>query len=97
MTEDADAALQHAWLKRYPPIWDMYTAHMSLNERGAVVMLMTHYHTHGEIPEDEQELASAIRISIDEWRPMAGEVVKTFRRMLPMMFRPRRKKTGRRT
>ena len=97
MTEDGDAAFQRAWVKHYPPIWDLYTAHMSLKERGAVVMLMTHYHAHGEIPEDEQALASTVGIGVDEWRPMAAEVVKTFRRVLPMMFRPRRKKTGRST
>jgi uncharacterized protein YdaU (DUF1376 family) len=97
MTEDADAAFQRAWVKRYPPTWDVYTAHMSLKERGAVVMLMTHYHAHGESPGDEQALASTVGIGLDEWRPMAAEVVKTFRRMLPIMFRQRGKRTGRRT
>jgi uncharacterized protein DUF1376 len=65
----------HEWLLRYPPVWSMYTGHMACTERGAVWTLILHYYKHGNIPSNDADLAAALGISVEEWRPIADDVL----------------------
>jgi hypothetical protein len=66
---------RHEWLRRYPPVWSMHTGHMTCTERGAVWMLILHYYKHGNIPSNDADLAAALGISVEEWQPMADDVL----------------------
>jgi hypothetical protein len=81
----------HHWLRRYPPLWNQYTAHMTCSERGAVYTLFEHDHQFGNVPLSDAALASALGIKVEEWRLMAERVLTTYRKMRPMIGRRARK------
>lgn len=56
------------WMPIYVGDYVRDTTHLSTVQHGAYILLILHYWTRGELPDDDQQLANITRLSLDQWQ-----------------------------
>ncbi len=63
------------WYPRNPRDFDLATLGWSLAERGAYSCLIDAYYANeGPLPDDDKALAALLRVSVEEWQNLAGNL-----------------------
>ena len=56
------------WMPLYVSDYRGDTAHLSTLQHGAYILLIMQYWQHGNLPDDDDQLARIVGLSINEWR-----------------------------
>jgi uncharacterized protein YdaU (DUF1376 family) len=56
------------WMPLYIGDYRAETAHLSAAQHGAYLLLIMHYWQQGTLPDDDEQLARIVCMSIVEWR-----------------------------
>ena len=66
------------WMPWYPGDFERDTGHLTPEEVGAYVRLINHYMSRGSLPDDDQRLASIVRIDVSKWMSIRGAIAPLF-------------------
>jgi len=69
--------MSRPWMPLYVADYLGDTRHLTAAQHGAYLLLLMHYWQHGELPDDDQQLARIASMTDDEWR-VARPVVRAF-------------------
>jgi uncharacterized protein YdaU (DUF1376 family) len=73
------------WFALYPGDYLKDTMELTTAQHGAYFLLLMHYSTHGELPDDDGRLAAITRVDPEEWKASFSKLMRQF-------FRPFRGK-----
>lgn len=59
--------MKRPWMPIYWADYLADTAHLSTAQHGAYLLLMGHYWRHGDLPDDDDQLARITRLPLTEW------------------------------
>jgi uncharacterized protein YdaU (DUF1376 family) len=74
----------------YPGDFERDTGHLSPEEVGAYVRLINHYMSRGELPNDDQRLASIVRIDVSKWMSIRAAIAPFFLHQMGEQWRHKR-------
>lgn len=66
------------WMPFYVGDYLAKTAHLTAEQHGAYMLLLMHYWTHGELPEDQKQLMAIARLPADSWAGNCHVLAKFF-------------------
>ena len=67
-----------AWMPLYIGDYLRDTAHLNVRHHGAYLLLIMHYFVSGPLSDDDEELATITRCSLDEWLSLRQKVARFF-------------------
>jgi uncharacterized protein YdaU (DUF1376 family) len=59
--------MRRPWMPFYPGDYISDTGHLSTVQHGAYLLLILHYWMKGELPDDDDQLASIVHLTRKEW------------------------------
>jgi uncharacterized protein YdaU (DUF1376 family) len=69
---------QRPWMPFYVGDYLAKTAHLTAEQHGAYLLLLMHYWTNGELPNDQKQLMAIARLPPDSWAGNCHVLAKFF-------------------